>query len=107
MHSDKVTGKSKFNEKNRLKEVARIRAKLTLAKLTLSEIDKAYQLPPGTAGNSLHEPHVSGERAIAAALRTKPHLLWFTRYHPDGRRYSPQPAENYRNGRRASQKEAA
>ncbi|WP_108004214.1 helix-turn-helix domain-containing protein [Mycoplana dimorpha] len=100
MHSDAVTGKVDYAERRRLEEVARIKSKLIVAKLTLAEIDKLYGLPAGTAGNAVHEPHLAGERAIAAALRTRPHLLWRTRYHGDGRRKTPQPAANYRHFRR-------
>jgi Ner family transcriptional regulator len=97
MHRDAATDKT---ERKRLEEIARIKARLILAKLTLSQIDKDYGLPTGTAGNAVHEPHLAGERAIAAALNTRPEFLWRTRYHADGRRLSPQPAINYRNGRR-------
>lgn len=102
MHSDAITGKLTRVERKRLEEVARIKSKLIVAKLTLAMIDEAYGLPTGTAGNTIHEPHVAGERAIAAALKTRPELLWFSRYLSDGRRKSPQPPENYRHGRRAS-----
>lgn len=97
MHRDAIADKA---ERKRLEEVARIKGRLIIAKLTLSQIDKAYGLPSGTAGNALYEPHLAGERAMAAALKTRPELLWRTRYHTDGRRLSPQPAVNYRNGRR-------
>ncbi|MGV8939058.1 MAG: helix-turn-helix domain-containing protein [Allorhizobium sp.] len=94
--------KTSITERRRLEEVGRIRSRLTIAKLTLTEIDKAYGLPCGTAGNAVHEPHVAGERAIAAALKTRPNLLWRTRYHADGERLNPQPAENYRYSRRGT-----
>ena len=100
MPRDTIADKTPSAESRRLKEVARIRSLLTLNKLTLSAIDKAYDLPAGTAGNAVHEPHVAGERAIAAALKTRPQFLWRSRYLADGRRKSPQPAENYRQGRR-------
>lgn len=100
MHSVKDTGKPSRAERKRLEEIARIKSRLIVAKITLSDIDKAYNLPAGTAGNAVHEPHLAGERAIAAALKTRPHLLWFSRYHADGTRKSPQPAEHYRNARR-------
>ncbi|NRF09341.1 helix-turn-helix domain-containing protein [Rhizobium pusense] len=101
MHRVSDGGKMSRAERLRLEEIARIKGKLIVAKITLAEIDKKYCLPTGTAGNAVHEPHAAGERAIAAALNTRPHLLWFSRYMPDGRRLSPQPSENYRNGRRA------
>jgi len=102
MHRDAGARNVNRAEMRRLKEVARIRELLTLAQITLTAIDKTYGLPAGTAGNAVHEPHVAGERAIAAALRTHPHLLWPSRYLADGRRLSPQPAINYRHARRAA-----
>lgn len=107
MHSDSVTSKPDYAERRRRKEIARIKGKLIEENLTLASIDENYKLPAGTAGNAVHEPHIAGERAIAAALGTKPHLLWPSRYFADGRRKSPQPAENYRYGRRISVMEAA
>ena len=101
MHAAVETGKISRSERRRREEVARIKSKLILAGLTLTQIDKHYGLPVGTAGNTVHEPNVAGERAIAAALGTRPHLLWFSRYYPNGDRKNPQPAENYRHGRRA------
>lgn len=108
MHRAAETGKLERAETRRLKEVGRIRDLLTRAKLTLAQIDEDYRLPRGTAGNAVHEPHLAGERAIAAALGRRPEHLWFSRYHADGRRKSPQPAENYRYARRiAAETEAA
>jgi Ner family transcriptional regulator len=100
MHRVSDGGKSSRAERDRLEEIARIKSQLFVAEIKLADIDKKYGLPTGTAGNSLYEPHVAGERAIAAALNTRPHLLWFSRYTPDGSRRTPQPAVNYRNGRR-------
>lgn len=79
----------------RLKEITRIKDRLFLAGLTLTGIDRDYNLPKGTCGNTLQQANLAGERAIAAALKTRPHLLWFSRYHGDGSRKSPQPPENY------------
>ncbi|MDL2401290.1 helix-turn-helix domain-containing protein [Rhizobium mayense] len=108
MHSDTITGKISRAERKRLDEVSRIKSKLIVAKLTLAKIDEVYGLPAGTAGNAVHEPHLAGERAIAAALNTRPELLWFSRYFADGTRRTPQPSENYRHGRRtATAREAA
>lgn len=102
MHRDPSPDKPTRAELRRREEVGRIRHLLTIADLTLAQIDKLYGLPTGTAGNAVHEPHLAGERAIAAALKTRPHLLWRTRYHSDGTRKSPQPAGNYRWQRRSS-----
>lgn len=101
-HSEIDTGKISRAERRLLEEVARVKRLLILKKLTLTKIDEVYGLPAGTASNTLKEPHLAGERAIAAALKTRPHLLWFSRYYPDGTRRSPQPVENYRSGRRAA-----
>lgn len=100
MHLDTTSDKTSRAERRRIEELARIRAKLTLKKLTLTKIDERYGLPAGTASNTLKEPHLAGERAIAAVLGTRPHLLWPSRYFGDGRRKLPQPADNYRIGRR-------
>jgi Ner family transcriptional regulator len=100
MHRDTQSDKMERLERRRLEEVARIKGRLIIAKITLAQIDKDYSLPAGTAGNAVHEPHLAGERAIAAALKTRPHLLWRSRYFPDGERRAPQPAENYRHARR-------
>ncbi|WP_337267095.1 helix-turn-helix domain-containing protein [Oryzifoliimicrobium ureilyticus] len=102
MHCDAQDDKADRAERRRLEEVARIKAKLIVAKLTLAKIDELYNLRRGTAGNAVHEPHLAGERAIAAALKTRPHLLWRTRYYPDGTRRDPQPSHHYRHARRDS-----
>jgi Ner family transcriptional regulator len=73
-----------------VKEQSRIKAKLLEAGVTLAEIDRSYQLSNGTARNTMREPNARGERAIAAALGTRPHLLWPTRYRATGQRRSPQ-----------------
>ncbi|WP_320202432.1 helix-turn-helix domain-containing protein [Agrobacterium rosae] len=101
MHRVSDGGKQSRAERKRLEEIARIKGKLIVAEIKLTDIDEKYKLPRGTAGNAIHEPHVAGERAIAAALNTRPHLLWFSRYHSSGKRLSPQPSDNYRNGRRS------
>jgi len=101
MHTADAPGKLPRAERRRREEIARIKGKLIIAGITLAKIDQVYQLPPGTASNTLKEPHLAGERAIAAALDTRPHLLWFSRYLSNGTRKTPQPMENYRVGRRA------
>lgn len=93
MHRD--TASSTARAKLRQKEVRRLKDKLFEAGITLRDIDRIYNLPTGIAGRTLVEPNIKGERAIAAALKTRPHLLWSSRYHADGRRKSPQPSENY------------
>ena len=73
-----------------VKEQSRIKARLLVAGITLADIDRQYGLSDGTARNTMREPNTRGERAIAAALGTRPHLLWPTRYRPSGQRRSPQ-----------------
>lgn len=73
-----------------VKEQSRIKAKLLMAGITLADIDRTYRLSNGTARNTMREPNAKGEHAIAAALGTRPHLLWPTRYRPSGQRRSPQ-----------------
>lgn len=80
----------------RLEETAAIKAALYLKGMTLLDIDRRFDLPRGTAGNTLKKPHTAGKRAIAEALGTKPNILWRTRYHASGFRKTPQPRENYR-----------
>ncbi|PHR20418.1 MAG: hypothetical protein COA37_15405 [Hoeflea sp.] len=53
-------------------------------------MDRTYGLSNGTARNTMREPNAKGEHAIAAALGTRPHLLWRSRYRPSGQRRSPQ-----------------
>ncbi|RVQ76147.1 helix-turn-helix domain-containing protein [Sinorhizobium medicae] len=107
MHGNSTSDKLSHAERRRRKEVGRIRDRLTVKNLTLTRIDEEYGLPRGTAGNAVHEPHLAGERAIAAALGTRPQFLWPSRYFADGRRKAPQPAENYRYARRAGKTQEA
>lgn len=74
----------------RVKQIARIKALLTENGLSLLGIDRKYDLPRGTAGTTLREPNPRGERAIAAALGSRPEFLWRDRYHASGQRKSPQ-----------------
>lgn len=92
MHPDRHADKAATA---RLEEATRVKSKLTLLGFSLLDVDRQFNLPRGTASTTLREPNVAGERAIAAALMSRPHLLWRSRYHADGRRKSPQPAENY------------
>lgn len=92
MHHDRIADKA---TEQRLKEMERVKRLLLLAGITLRDVDREYGLPTGIAGRTLVEPNIKGERAISAALKTRPHLLWRSRYHPDGSRRTPQPAENY------------
>lgn len=95
MHRPQQADKKTRNPIDKIQEVAAIKNRLLIAGLSLLQIDRDYKLPRGTAGTTLREPNAAGERAIAAALGTKPHLLWRTRYHASGLRKSPQPPANY------------
>lgn len=95
MHPTSPKGKAGARLRDRMEELDRIKSKLLFAGLTLLRIDELYNLPRGTCGTTLREPNAAGERAIAAVLKTKPHLLWRSRYHSSGARLQPQPAENY------------
>lgn len=74
----------------RARQAATIKQRLSLKGFTLAEIDNLYELPAGTARNTLREPHLAGEKAISAALKAKPENLWRDRYHASGQRKSPQ-----------------
>ncbi len=104
MHRDRTADKA---AKARLEEANRVKNRLTLAGFSLLEVDRQYGLPRGTAGTTLREPNLAGERAIAAILKSRPHLLWRSRYHSDGRRKTPQPAENYQRSTMRARREAA
>lgn len=96
MHRHKQADKQTTTVVDRkIREITTIKSKLYAVGITLLQIDRDYELPRGTAGTTLREPNVKGERAIAAALGTKPELLWRSRYHASGLRKSPQPRENY------------
>ena len=72
-----------------------IKAALEKRGLTLSDLDKAHDLPKGTCSAALSKPHPKGEAAISAALGIPSALLWPSRYD-NGIRKRPQPAANYR-----------
>ena len=76
--------------KKKFAEATRIRRLVYEAGLTFTRIDREYGLPRGSAADTLRHPNINGERAIAAALDHYPHLLWRTRYRPNGQRRSPQ-----------------
>ena len=87
MHSNSISAKT---VDRRINQISKIKSKLLVKGITLASIDKDYRLTDGTARNTLREPNAKGERAIAAALGTRPELLWRDRYHASGQRKSPQ-----------------
>lgn len=93
MHRDRTADKA--TAKLRLNEMERVKTLLSKVGISLRDVDREYKLPRGIAGRTLVEPNIKGERAIAAALKTRPHLLWRSRYHSDGTRKTPQPQANY------------
>lgn len=104
MHRDRIADKA---AKARLDEAARVKFKLDALGYSFLDVDREYSLPRGTAGTTIREPNAAGERAIAAALNTRPHLLWRSRYHADGRRKTPQPAENYQRSTKRDRRRAS
>jgi len=87
---DSISQSAKSDEKRsvhpRVEQAGRIKARLFEAGFLLRDVDRAYNLPLGTASDTLRAPNLAGERAIAAALGTRPHLLWRDRYHASGLR---------------------
>lgn len=79
----------------RVAQAAAIKARLAERGYALGTVDQLYRLTGGSARNALRLPHEPGEKAIAKALGTKPHLLWPERYDASGKRLTPQPPQNY------------
>ena len=92
MHGDTLDDKAK---RARLEESKRVRTLIYDWGLTLLDIDRRYKLPRGTAGTTLREPNVAGEKGNRKGRQGKGVELWPSRYHTNGRRKSPQPRENY------------
>lgn len=88
--SDSSQKAKNTRNKKKVDEQSSIKAKLLQAGLTFEKISKVYGIPSSTLRAAMRSPHANAERVIAAALRTKPHLLWRTRYHASGQRRSPQ-----------------
>ena len=74
----------------RVRQASDIKARLYESGYLLRDVDRAFKLPRGTASDTLRAPNRAGERAIAAALGTRPELLWRDRYHASGQRRSRQ-----------------
>lgn len=72
--------------KAKIQEAAKVKGRIYAAGLTFAEIDRKYNLRDGAARDVLREPNSITEAAVAAALGTRPYLLWPTRYHASGRR---------------------
>ncbi len=81
MHGDTLDDKAK---RARLEESKRVRTLIYEWGLTLLDIDRKYKLPRGTAGTTLREPNLAGEKAIAKAVKAKAFELWPSRYHSNG-----------------------
>lgn len=73
-----------------IEERERIQNRLDRAGIVLAMIDRDFNLSDGAARNAMREPNARAERAIAAVLNTHPHLLWPSRYRPNGERRKPQ-----------------
>jgi Ner family transcriptional regulator len=81
---------SKFAAHKLVAERQRIEIRLDALGITMASIDEEYNLSGGAARNAMREPNAGAERAIAAKLNTHPHLLWPSRYRPNGERLKPQ-----------------
>ena len=92
MHADSRDDKA---QRARFEESKKVRTLIIEWGLTLRGIDERYNLARGTCSTTLREPNHAGEKAIAKAVKTKASELWPSRYHPNGRRKTPQPSENY------------
>ena len=73
---------------------------LTKKGLTLADLDRRNNLKYGTCRYALHMPNAKGEVAIAKELGISLNRLFPTRYDASGKRYSPQPSDNYNYKRR-------
>lgn len=92
MHTDSPSDKAK---RERFEESKKVRTLIIEWGLILYAIDRKNGLPRGTCSTTLREPNLAGEQAIAKAVKVRAVELWPSRYHKNGRRKSPQPAENY------------
>lgn len=79
-----------------IRRAAKIKEALYVRGLTFADIDRAYDLPEGTARTTIREPNAKGEAALSDALAFEPRTMWPERYDACGHRLEPQPPENYR-----------
>jgi|GEM_PF-452703 len=63
---------------------ADIKAALEKAGWTLRQLSIANGYAPDALKNVLRTPWPGAEAIIAAAISQAPHVVWPTRYHPDG-----------------------
>lgn len=63
---------------------------------SVAELARAAGMTPQALGRVLDRPGKQGERTIAKFLSVSAQTIWPSRYHPNGRRRSPQPTVNYR-----------
>lgn len=87
-----------------IRRAAKIKEALFVRGLSFADIDRAHELPEGTARSTWRHPHAAGEAAVAAALACEPMDLWPERYDASGQRHEPQPPENYRRPPAAEQR---
>ncbi|HEX8224483.1 MAG TPA: helix-turn-helix transcriptional regulator [Allosphingosinicella sp.] len=62
---------------------------------TLAAIGRLAGMSRQSIALALVRPNEKGEDAIARYLGLKAQVIWPSRYHANGRRRRPQPAENY------------
>lgn len=74
-----------------------IKAAIRKSGTTIAALARASRLNPAALGQALTVPRSRGERIISRALGIPAAVIWPSRYHPDGKRKSPQPPANYRS----------
>lgn len=62
---------------------------------TLTSLGRRCQIDQRLISLALIYPHKAAEAAISGFLCVPAHTIWPSRYHADGRRKRPQPAQNY------------
>ncbi len=60
-------------------------AELRKAGKSLAGLSFAHGYHPRSLNTALHRPWPRAEKLIAAAIGLRPHAIWPTRYHTDGR----------------------
>lgn len=73
-----------------------IKARIRRRGVGLVDLDRKAGLCRRATAHALTMPHANAEAAIAEFLGVPAHVIWPSRYHPDGRRKKPQPRANYK-----------
>ena len=82
-----ATSRPKKTSPERLQDwhPADVVAELRKAGWSLSSLSIRHGYHPRSLCVALHRPWPRGEKFIAAAVGLRPHAMWPTRYHADGR----------------------